>query len=210
MKYNFVTIEGNIGAGKTTLAHLLSKHFNARLILEEFADNPFLPKFYENPSQYAFPLELFFMAERYKQLKDLLQTKDMFQNVTISDYLFTKCLLFAKVNLSEEEFRLYQKLFEIINPQIVQPDMLIYLHTPVKKLQENIKKRNREYEQEISNDYLFTLQETYTQYIKQHNIKTLFIDAGNADFLGNDEHLKIIVDALDKEYEEGQHYLTLP
>jgi len=210
MKYNFVTIEGNIGAGKTTLAHLLSKHFNARLILEEFADNPFLPKFYENPAQYAFPLELFFMAERYKQLKDLLQTKDMFQNITISDYLFTKCLLFAKVNLSEEEFRLYQKLFEIINPQIVQPDILIYLHTPVKKLQENIKKRNREYEQEIPNDYLFTLQETYTQYIKQHNIKTLFVDAGNADFLGNDEHLKLIIYALDKEYEEGQHYITLP
>ena len=210
MKYNFVTIEGNIGAGKTTLAHMLSKHFNARLILEEFADNPFLPKFYENPGQYAFPLELFFMAERYKQLKDLLQTKDMFHNITVSDYLFTKCLLFAKVNLPEEEFRLYQKLFEIINPQIVQPDILIYLHTPVKKLQENIKKRNREYEQGIPNDYLFTLQETYTQYIKQHNMKTLFVDASNADFLGNEEHLKVIVDALDKEYEEGQHYLSLP
>ena len=210
MKYNFVTIEGNIGAGKTTLAHLLSKHFNARLILEEFADNPFLPKFYENPSQYAFPLELFFMAERYKQLKDLLQTKDMFQNITISDYLFTKCLLFAKVNLADEEFRLYQKLFEIINPQIVQPDILIYLHTPVKKLQENIKKRNRDYEQSIPNEYLFTLQETYTQYIKQHNIKTLFVDAGNADFLGNEEHMKVIITALDKEYEDGQHYITLP
>ena len=210
MKYNFVTIEGNIGAGKTTLAHLLSKHFNARLILEEFADNPFLPKFYENPAQYAFPLELFFMAERYKQLKDLLQTKDMFQNITISDYLFTKCLLFAKVNLSDDEFRLYQKLFEIINPQIIQPEIVIYLHTPVNKLQENIKKRNRDYEQSIPNDYLFTLQETYTQYIKQHNIKTLYVDAGNADFLGNDEHLKIIINALDKEYEDGQHYLTLP
>jgi deoxyadenosine/deoxycytidine kinase len=210
MKYNFVTIEGNIGAGKTTLAHLLSKHFNARLILEEFADNPFLPKFYENPGQYAFPLELFFMAERYKQLKDLLQTKDMFQNITISDYLFTKCLLFAKVNLPDEEFRLYQKLFEIINPQIVQPDIVIYLHTPVKKLQENIKKRNRDYEQSIPNDYLFTLQETYTQYIKQHNIKTLYVDAGNADFLGNEEHMKIIINALDKEYEDGQHYITLP
>lgn len=210
MKYNFVTIEGNIGAGKTTLAHMLSKHFNARLILEEFADNPFLPKFYENPGQYAFPLELFFMAERYKQLKDLLQTKDMFQNITVSDYLFTKCLLFAKVNLPDEEFRLYQKLFEIINPQIVQPDILIYLHTPVNKLQENIKKRNREYEQGIPSDYLFSLQETYTQYIKQHNIKTLFVDAGNADFLGNEEHLQTIVNALDKEYEDGQHYLTLP
>ncbi len=210
MKYNFVTIEGNIGAGKTTLAHLLSKHYNARLILEEFADNPFLPKFYEKPDQYAFPLELFFMAERYKQLKELLQTKDMFQNITVSDYLFTKCLLFAKVNLPAEEFNLYQKLFEIINPQIIQPDILIYLHTPVSKLQENIKKRNREYELSIPNDYLFNLQETYTQYIKQHNIKTLFVDASNADFLGNDLHLKTITDALDKEYENGQHYITLP
>lgn len=210
MKYNFVTIEGNIGAGKTTLAHLLSKHFNARLILEEFADNPFLPKFYESPEQYAFPLELFFMAERYKQLKDLLQTKDMFQTVTISDYLFTKCLLFAKVNLPDEEFRLYQKLFDIINPQIVQPEILIYLHCPVNKLQENIKKRNRAYEQGIANDYLFSLQETYTQYIKQHNIKTLFVDVSNADFLGNDAQFKVIADALDKEYDHGQHYISLP
>ena len=210
MNYNFITIEGNIGAGKTTLAHLLSKHFNARLILEEFAENPFLPKFYENPHQYAFPLELFFMAERYKQLKDLLQTKDMFQNVTVSDYLFTKCLLFAKVNLPDEEFRLYQKLFDIINPQIVQPDILIYLHTPVNKLQENIKKRNRKYEQSIPNDYLFSLQETYTQYIKQHHIKTLFVDATNADFLDNPAHLKVILDALEKDYEHGQHFLTLP
>ena len=210
MNYNFITIEGNIGAGKTTLAHLLSQHFNARLILEEFAENPFLPKFYESPKQFAFPLELFFMAERYKQLKDLLQTKDMFQNVTVSDYLFTKCLLFAKVNLPDEEFRLYQKLFDIINPQIVQPDILIYLHTPVNKLQENIKKRNRKYEQQIPNDYLFSLQETYTQYIKQHHIKTLFVDASNADFLDNPKHLQIVIDALDKDYEDGQHFLTLP
>jgi deoxyguanosine kinase len=210
MKYNFITIEGNIGAGKTTLAHLLSKHFNARLILEQFADNPFLPKFYENQQQYAFPLELFFMAERYKQLKDLLQTKDMFQNITISDYLFTKCLLFAKVNLPGEEFKLYQKLFDIINPLIRQPDILIYLHAPVNKLQQNIKKRNRTYEQGISNEYLFDLQETYTQYIKQHNIKTLFIDSSNADFLGDSGHLNIIIDALNKDLDDGQHYLTLP
>lgn len=210
MKYNFITIEGNIGAGKTTLANLISKHYNTRLILEEFADNPFLPKFYENPEQYAFPLELFFMAERYKQLKELLVTNDMFQSKTISDYLFTKCLLFAKVTLPEQEFHLYQKLFDIINPQIVQPELLIYLHSPVNKLQENIKKRNREYEQNIPNDYLFNLQETYTQYIKQHNIKTLFVDASNADFLENENHRKIIFDALEKEYEDGQHYLTLP
>ncbi|MDP9230783.1 MAG: deoxynucleoside kinase [Bacteroidota bacterium] len=210
MNYQFITIEGNIGAGKTTLAHLLSKHFNARLILEEFADNPFLPKFYENPQLYAFPLELFFMAERFKQLKELLQQKDMFQTLTISDYFFTKCLLFAKVNLPEDEFRLYQRLFEIINQQVVQPDLLIYLHTPVKKLQENIRKRNRSYEQKIPDEYLFNIQETYSHYIKHHNIKTLFVDTNNADFLGNEKHLKIIVDAVHKEYENGQYYLTLP
>ena len=165
MNYHFITIEGNIGAGKTTLAHLLSKHYNARLILEEFADNPFLPKFYENPGQYAFPLELFFMAERFKQQKELLQQKDMFQALTISDYLFTKCLLFAKVTLPDDEFRLYQRLFDIIHQQLVQPDILIYLHAP---------------------------------------------DASNADFLGNEKHLQVIYDALDKEYENGQHYITLP
>ncbi|NCT76456.1 MAG: deoxynucleoside kinase [Sphingobacteriales bacterium 46-32] len=210
MRYNFITIEGNIGAGKTTLANLLSKHYNARLVLEEFADNPFLAKFYENPQQYAFPLELFFMAERFKQLKELLQQKDMFQQVTISDYLFTKCLLFAKVNLPDDEFRLYQRLFEIIHQQLLQPDLLIYLHAPVTRLQANIRKRNRAFEQKIPDEYLFSIQETYTHYIRQHNIKTLFIDASNADFLGNEAHLKVVTDALEKEYEEGQHYLVLP
>jgi deoxyguanosine kinase len=211
MNYHFITIEGNIGAGKTTLAHLLSKHYNARLILEEFADNPFLAKFYENPRQYAFPLELFFMAERFKQLKELLQQKDMFQSVTVSDYLFTKCLLFAKVTLPEDEFRLYQRLFEIIHQQLIQPDIVIYLHAPVNKLQLNIKKRNRSYEQNIPDDYLFNIQETYTHYIRQHNIKTLFVDASNADFFGNEKHLKVITDALEKDYEDGgQHYLALP
>lgn len=210
MNYHFITIEGNIGAGKTTLAHLLSKHYDARLILEEFADNPFLAKFYENPKQYAFPLELFFMAERFKQQKDLLQQKDLFQTVSISDYLFTKCLLFAKVNLPEDEFRLYQRLFEIVHQQMVQPDLLIYLHAPVSKLKENIRKRNRSYEKNIADDYLFSIQETYTHYIRQHNMKTLFIDASNADFLGNEKHMKVVIDALEHDYTEGQHYLALP
>jgi deoxyguanosine kinase len=210
MKYNFITIEGNIGAGKTTLANILAEKYNARLVLEEFADNPFLAKFYENPRQYAFPVELFFMAERYKQLKELVHTKDMFQSLTISDYLFTKCLLFAKVNLPEEEYRLYQKLFEIIHQQLVQPELLIYLHAPVSRLQSNIRKRNRPFELSIPDDYLFSIQETYTHYIKQHNLKTLIVDASNADFLTNEEHVKVIMDALDKEYEEGQHFLSLP
>jgi len=210
MKHQFITIEGNIGAGKTTLSNILAQKLNAKLILEEFADNPFLPKFYEKPEQYAFPLELFFMAERYKQLKDFLNTQDLFQQVTISDYLFTKCLLFAKVNLPSEEFRLYQKLFDIIHQHLSFPDILIYLHAPVQKLQDNIKKRNRSYEQDIKDDYLFNLQETYTSYIKQHNIKTIFIDASNADFLGNDKHVQVVLDALEKDLPQGQHYFNLP
>jgi deoxyguanosine kinase len=210
MNYHYITIEGNIGAGKTTLAHLLSRHFNGRIILEQFADNPFLSKFYENPKQYAFPLELFFMAERYKQLKELVHTKDLFQSITISDYLFTKCLLFAKVNLPEEEFHLYQKLFEIMQQQLVKPDILIYLHASVSKLQQNIKKRNRPYEQSISDDYLFNIQQTYINYIKQHGIKTIFVDAGKADFLGNKNHFDTVLEALDQDYESGQHYFSLP
>jgi len=210
MNYHLITVEGNIGAGKTTLAHMLAKHYNARLIVEEFADNPFLSKFYENPKQYAFPVELFFMAERYKQLKELIHTKDLFQRVTITDYLFTKCLLFARVTLPEEEYRLYQKLFEIINQQIAQPDILIYLHAPVKRLQENIRKRNRPYEQAIPDEYLQNIQETYLQYIRQHNVRTLMIDASNANFLGNPEHLDVIINALEQEYQPGQHFFKLP
>jgi deoxyguanosine kinase len=210
MNYHFITIEGNIGAGKTTLAHMLARHYNARLILEQFADNPFLAKFYENPAQNAFPLELFFMAERYKQLKELVHTADLFQSVTVSDYLFTKCLLFAKVNLPDQEFRLYQKLFDIISAQVVQPDILIYLHAPVSKLQTNIRRRNRSYEQSIPDEYLFNIQETYTNYIRQHNIRTLFIDVSNADFLDNKAHLQVVLDALDRDIGEGQHYFSLP
>ncbi len=210
MKYSFITIEGNIGAGKTTLANLLAERLNARLILEEFADNPFLAKFYDNPAQYAFSVELFFMAERYKQQKDLVGQQDLFRTLTISDYLFTKCLLFAKVNLPDDEFRLYQRLFEIMHHQMIQPELLIYLHAPVSKLHENIKKRNRPYEQNIQNDYLYNIQQTYTHYIKQHNMKTLFVDTSNADFIGNPKHLNTILDALEKEYEDGQHFISLP
>jgi deoxyadenosine/deoxycytidine kinase len=207
MQYRFITIEGNIGAGKTTLSHLLARHYDARLILEEFADNPFLPKFYENPGQYAFPLELFFMAERYKQLKELLQQNDLFQSVTISDYLFTKCLLFAKVNLPGDEYRLYQRLFEIIHQQLVQPDVLIYLHAPITRLKDNIRRRNRSYEQNISDGYLTDIQQTYTHYIRQHGVRTLVVDTAHADFLANESHLRAVIDALEGEPWEGQKHL---
>jgi deoxyadenosine/deoxycytidine kinase len=130
--------------------------------------------------------------------------------VTISDYLFTKCLLFAKVNLPTDEFRLYQRLFDIIHQQLLQPDILIYLHAPIHKLRENIRKRNRSYEQQIEDDYLLNIQDTYTQYIKQHNVKTLLVDASQADFENNPAHMQSILDALDQEYPDGQHPILLP
>ena len=209
MQYRFITIEGNIGAGKTTLAHLLAKRLNARLILEEFADNPFLPKFYENPKQYAFPLELFFMAERFKQLKDTLYKTDLFQNITVSDYVFTKCLLFARINLPEEEFKLFQNLFDVMQHQLVFPDVIVYLNSSIGRLQRNIKKRNRSYEQKIPDSYLQSIQDTYTNYIKQHAIKTIFVEADNADFLSLEAHMDAIIKALDTDFEE-QYYVELP
>lgn len=201
MQYKYITIEGNIGAGKTTLANKLSAHFGAKLILEEFADNPFLPKFYEKPQQYAFPLELFFMAERYKQLKDMLQMQDMFSNLVISDYLFIKSLLFAKINLKEDEYNLYQKLFDIINPQLIQPDLLIFLNAPVSKLQQNIKHRNRSYEQQIEDQYLINVHDMYMQYIRQHPVRVLMLDMTKIDFVKDTGDFEKLLAALDKDYE---------
>ena len=207
MQYRFITIEGNIGAGKTTLALKLAEHLQAKLILEEFADNPFLPKFYAEPEQYAFPLELFFMAERYKQLKEMLSGQDLFSTHTVSDYLFIKSLLFAKMNLKEDEFSLYQKLFDIINPQLAQPDLLIYLHAPVGKLQQNIKKRNRSYEQQIPDSYLANVQDMYSQFIRQHPVRTLLIDTTKMDFLRSDEDFQTLLTALESDYPLGITYL---
>ncbi|GAB3009862.1 hypothetical protein GCM10027051_08890 [Niabella terrae] len=210
MQYHFITVEGNIGAGKTTLANRLAGHYNARLVLEAFADNPFLPKFYENPGQFAFPLELFFMAERYKQLQDMLLQQSMFEQLTISDYLFTKSLLFAKVTLREDEFKLYQRLFDIIQQQLITPQLLIYLHAPVKKLQENIRKRQRSYEQRIPDEYLQRVEDTYASYIRQLPLPVLYVDASRADFLSGDQHLNIILEALDQSYTPGLHPISLP
>ena len=142
MKYTFITIEGNIGAGKTTLAHLLSKHFNARLILEEFADNPFFPSFTKTRSSMLFRLNCFLWPNGYKQLKELIRRKTFFKPLPFPITCLPNACLFAKVNLPEDEFRLYQRLFDIIHQQLVQPEILIYLHAPVNSLQENIKKRH--------------------------------------------------------------------
>lgn len=207
MNYKYITIEGNIGAGKTTLATMLANHYHAKLILEEFADNPFLPKFYEKPQQYAFPLELFFMAERYKQLKEMLQTQDMFANLVISDYLFIKSLLFAKINLKEEEFALYQKLFDIINPQLVQPDLLIFLNAPITRLQQNIKTRNRSYEQQIADEYLVNVHDMYMQYLRQHPVRTLMVDMTRFDFLKRPDDVNLLLSFIEKDLPPGVSYL---
>ena len=209
MNYRLITIEGNIGAGKTTLSTLLAKQLDARLVLEEFSDNPFLPKFYADPERYGFPLELFFMAERFKQLNALL-APDMFHQVTVSDYLFIKCLLFAKVTLAEQEYQLYKRLFDIIHQQLVFPDILIYLQAPVAKLQSNIHKRNRSYEQQIPDDYLTSIQQSYLSYIQQRSGITLMVDASNANFLEDPRHLQVIMKALEEDYTQGIHRISLP
>jgi deoxyadenosine/deoxycytidine kinase len=207
--YHYIAIEGNIGAGKSSLATRLARHYDARLVLEEFASNNFLARFYQEPERYAFPLELSFLADRYTQLKQILFNRDLFQQTIISDYLFTKSKLFAKVNLKDHEYELFQQLFDIINPQLPNPDLLIYLNAPVNKLQENIQKRGRVYEQTISKDYLRDIQEVYQQYLKQEINRTLIIDTSVIDFKTNPEHFQKITDFLDKGYDFNTHYLSM-
>lgn len=207
MKYQLITIEGNIGAGKTTLSKLLAEHYNAQLILEQFEDNPFLPKFYKDADRYAFPLELTFLAERYKQLKKQLTNRDIFQPVTVSDYLFIKSKLFAKVNLPQDEYELYETLFDIIYPNLPQPEVLIFLQAPISKLQENISSRNRDYEQDIENDYLQKIQDAYSAFLKSQPFITLMIDTTKTDFLNNKKHFETLVNYLEADYEKGTHWL---
>lgn len=208
MKYKFITVEGNIGAGKTTLSKLLQQHFDARLILEQFDDNPFLPKFYENRDKYAFPLELSFLAERFKQLKDMLNTRDLFNQYLISDYLFIKSKLFAGINLPEDEYKLFTTLFDIIQPNLPKPDLIIYLHAPLGKLKENIKYRNRAYEQNIEDAYLVELQNAYLQLIKSDQYRTLLIDTSQTDFLHNENHFKQLLAYLENDFDMGFHFLN--
>lgn len=198
MEYRYIAVEGNIGAGKTTLATMLAGHYDARLVLEEFADNTFLPKFYAEPDRYAFPLELSFLADRYKQLKALLTMPDMFGRAVISDYTFFKSKLFARVNLKDEEYDLFQTMFDIIDPQLAPPDVLIYLNAPIPKLQQNIKNRGREYEQSIPDTYLDKVQDVYQQFLKQDYCKTLVIDMTKVDFLHNKEHFTQLTDFLEE------------
>jgi deoxyguanosine kinase len=209
MKHRYIAVEGNIGSGKTTLSTMLAAHYEARLIREEFADNNFLPKFYADPERYAFPLELSFLADRYQQLKNLLSMQDLFQQTIVSDYIFVKSKLFARTTLKDAEYDLFQKLFDIIDLHLPQPDVLIYLHAPIQQLQANIQKRGRPYEQAIEDTYLEKVQHTYQQYIKQNLCKTIMIDMSEADFLAHPQHFQQLVNFLEKDYDFQTHYLAL-
>jgi len=206
MNYNFIAIEGNIGAGKTSLATLIANEFNAKLILEQFEDNSFLPKFYEEPDKYAFPLEMSFLASRFQQLKDQLGPQDLFKSFTISDYYIVKSLIFAEKTLPQDEFQLYTRFFNIILNQLPRPDLFVYLYVKTPKLQENIKNRGRSYEQNIKDDYLDKIQKGYFEFIKQQTkLRVLIIDTNNVDFVKNKEDYKKIVSLINKDYNPGVH-----
>lgn len=205
--YRFIAIEGNIGAGKTTLCRMLSNDLGYRLILEEFTDNPFLPPFYENPERYAFPVELFFMTERHKQLQQELSQQDLFQQTVVSDYFFYKTLLFAQKNLNPNEYRLFQRLFRILNATFPKPELLLFLHRPVDELMSNIQKRGRTFEQDISPDYLKKIQHAYFEYFRTEvRLPILVIDIEGIDFQSSPKYYQQILHLLQINYQVGVHH----
>ncbi|MFN0728884.1 2-amino-4-hydroxy-6-hydroxymethyldihydropteridine diphosphokinase [Polaribacter gochangensis] len=193
-KYNYIAIEGNIGAGKTSLAKMMSDEFNAKIVLERFADNPFLPKFYEDKERFAFPLEMSFLADRYQQLSDDLAQFDLFKNLIVSDYYIFKSLIFAQVTLQKDEYLLYRKMFDLMYKEITKPDLYVYLYQNTDRLIKNIKKRGREYEQNISSDYLKKIHNGYSNFIKtQQDLNTLTIDVSELDFVNNKDDYQLII-----------------
>ena len=195
--FNYIAIEGNIGAGKTTLATKLAEDCNAKLILERFADNPFLPKFYKDQSRYAFPLEMSFLADRYQQLSDDLAQFDLFKDFVVADYHIFKSLIFAKVTLQEDEFRLYKTMFDIIYKEMTKPDLYVYLYQNTARLLQNIKKRGRSFEQEISAEYLEKINQGYLDYIKtQTDLNVLIIDVSELDFIKNQSDYVFVLEKI--------------
>ena len=208
--HQFIAIEGNIGAGKTSLCHLLARDFGCRLLLEQFTDNPFLPFFYENSERYGFPVELFFMTERHKQLQEHFAQPDLFQQTTIADYFFVKTLLFAKNNLNEEEYRLFQRLWLVLNQTFPKPDVLFYLHRPVETLMNQIEKRGRDYEKNIGADYLTSIQNAYFEFFKTENsVPIVIIELNEKNYLEDPKLYQQLAEILMKRYSTGLHYLQL-
>jgi len=199
-QFNYIAFEGNIGAGKTTLATKIAEDFNAKTVLERFADNPFLPKFYEDQNRYAFPLEMSFLADRYKQLSDDLAQFDLFKDFIVADYHIFKSLIFAKITLAEDEYRLYRTLFDIVYREMPKPDLYVYLYQNSERLLQNIKKRGRSYEQKIPASYLDKINNGYLDYIKsQTNLNVLIIDVSARDFVKNQEDYLYILDEIQKK-----------
>ncbi|MGY0393459.1 2-amino-4-hydroxy-6-hydroxymethyldihydropteridine diphosphokinase [Bizionia sp. KMM 8389] len=199
-KYNYIAIEGNIGAGKTSLATMISADFNAKLILERFADNPFLPKFYEDAKRYAFTLEMSFLADRYQQISDDLSQLDLFKDFIVSDYDIYKSLIFSKITLPEDEFKLYRRLFYLMYKDIAKPELYIYLYQNTKRLQQNIKKRGRDYEQNIQDAYLEKINAGYLDFLKnQEGLNVKIIDISNRDFVNNSEDYLWVLNEISNE-----------
>lgn len=209
--YNFISIEGNIGAGKTTLARKLSEHYGAELLLESFEDNNFLPKFYKEPERYAFPLELSFLAERFHQLHGSSLGPNLFSSLTVSDYYISKSLIFARTNLSEDEYKLFWQLFDIMFQNIPKPDLLVYLYAPVDKLLSNIKKRGRQYEQGIKSEYLIDLQNQYLDFLRKQSaqLRVLLIDTARIDFVKSHNDFERILSLIETPVGKGVHYHEL-
>jgi len=196
-KYNYIAIEGNIGAGKTSLSKMMSDEFNAKIILERFADNPFLPKFYEDKERFAFPLEMSFLADRYQQLSDGLAQLDLFKNLIVSDYYIFKSLIFAQITLQKEEYLLYRKMFDLMYKEITKPDLYVYLYQDTERLLQNIKKRGREYEQNIKANYLQKIHDGYKNFINtQQKLNILIIDVSEIDFVNNTEDYNYIINKI--------------
>lgn len=212
MEYNYIAIEGTVGAGKTTLATRIANDFNGKLVLEEFeADkNPFLPKFYKEPDKYSFQVEMTFLALRFQQLKDKLANLDLFHDFIISDYYVAKSLIFSRNNLQEDEYELFARFFNIIFSTMPKPELLVYLYSDVERLQYNIRKRGRSYEQEIPDAYLENIQQGYLDFIRQeqNNMRILMLDTNRLDFVANEKDYQMILEAISQPYEIGLHRIT--